>query len=396
MIKKFKILLHAFWALPFLLIFRKLGTTLGIKIICIRADKIGHFIPDSSEQLVLIKNKKVRFRIYCLNAKPINKQWYKMLKSKMLFINVLFYVYVLEKKIFSKMLLCEYATKTKSRDVNGYFSKYDFAQLNFEENDQNECIEWMNNLGIKKNDKIICLLVRDGTFLKTEETNKRYGYEYHNYRNVNIENYEDGIYYLLSEGYWVIRMGRTSSKFIEISHPNFIDYSRNHKLQSDLLDIWLLSQCYACISSGTGPDMIPLIYNKPICFVNFIPLAQTWSFANCLIHPKKLFDQTSNQMLSANEILEKNYVHFETYRKNSIEIVELDNLEIKQTFREFHLSLNKQNDRNLAVTDYEKNFIQLLINHPSSKRHHHFCHNNFRFADCWIKEQLKINESKNN
>ena len=101
-------------------------------------------------------------------------------------------------------------------------------------------------------------------------------------------------------------------------------------------------------------------------------------------------------MLSANETLEKNYVHFETYRKNSIEIVELDNLEIKQTFREFHLSLNKQNDRNLAFTDYEKNFIQLLINHPSSKRHHHFCHNNFRFADCWIKEQLKINESKNN
>ena len=385
---KLKKIVNAFWAIPVLFFLRPLAPIIRLKIICIRSDRIGHFPIDSVEAICRAERSK-GFRIYCLNSRPINKQWYKMLRQKLTFLNFVYYIYFYEKILFKKMSLCEYGTFFKSRDILGNLSKTDIGKLSFNTEDTKEATKWMADQGIGKSDKFICLLVRDETYLK-EFTQIAGNFDHHNYRDSDVETYKLGIQYLLDQGYWVIRMGRKTRNKTTINHPKWIDYSQNQSLQSDLMDIWLFSQCTGCISTASGPDIISAIYNRPICFVNFIPISYCWSFIHCLCAPKKLYNNQTGQLLNCSDMITHSYMRTEDYNRNKIGISNLTVQEIKNTFIEFDLMLNGRLNHTKTLNQFETKLKQDLKSHEMSNCLHGYFHPNFKFSSSFLNDQIKL------
>ena len=94
--------------------------------------------------------------------------------------------------------------------------------------------------GKLKNNKIICVGVRDNSYLKKKYKNQNFSY--HDNRNDEITKYALGIRYLLKKGYTVFRMGSITSKKIKINHKNFLDYS-NSRIKSDFMDVYISYVC---------------------------------------------------------------------------------------------------------------------------------------------------------
>ena len=85
--------------------------------------------------------------------------------------------------------------------------------------------KFLMDLGIPIGSKIICLSVRCGAYL--EQKFSQIDYNYHNYRNADIENFSLAAEYLTHQGYYVFRMGAAVEKKMITKNPMIIDYASN-------------------------------------------------------------------------------------------------------------------------------------------------------------------------
>lgn len=122
------------------------------------------------------------------------------------------------------------------------------------------------NLNIKK--KFVCLHVRDSAYLN--ESN--FDFSYHDYRDVNIQNYQEAIEHLISNGYQVIRIGVCSNQYLEIEHENYIDLTkRDPKRDISLLELYAFRYCQFYIGMNSGAVHGPMIFDNPILYINCAP-----------------------------------------------------------------------------------------------------------------------------
>ena len=68
----------------------------------------------------------------------------------------------------------------------------------------------LKDFGIPKNAKIVCITCRDSIYLKKKFPKKNF--DYHSYRDANINHYIPAIKFLISKGFYVIRLGRISAQ----------------------------------------------------------------------------------------------------------------------------------------------------------------------------------------
>ena len=106
----------------------------------------------------------------------------------------------------------------------------------------------------------MCLFVRDSAYLAELYKDS---YNYHNYRNVDIQNFALVAYELAERGFYVIRMGVKVSKAFMVDHPKVIDYAWNG-MRSDFMDIYLSAICDFAISTGTGLCEVSRIFRRPM------------------------------------------------------------------------------------------------------------------------------------
>jgi putative glycosyltransferase (TIGR04372 family) len=126
-------------------------------------------------------------------------------------------------------------------------------------------------------------------------------------------------------GYYVFRMGSKVLKSFNTNHPKIFDYAANG-MRTEFLDIFLGSQCYFCISTGTGWDSVPGLYRRPLVFVNLLPVGYYPTyFKNCIFQAKNHFSITENRYLTLSEIISKkicNFMSIKEFNDNSIELIE--------------------------------------------------------------------------
>ena len=226
---------------------------------------------------------------------------------------------------------------------------------------------FLKRIGVPKNSKIACLIVRDKNYLKDLLPDENFGY--HDYRNCNIDNYKKTIMYLISKNYYVFRMGVNYKKELKIKNTKYIDYSKNYR--SDFLDIYLAYRCNLVISSDTGWDIVPTyFFKKPILYTNLAPY------------------QGCKPYLRSSVFLTKSYYNIKTKKKISPWIVNkiinqpFDGREYKK--RGISLKENKPNEIKDAA-------IQIL-NFIEKKN------NNFKKRDNEISLKMwkKFNQNINN
>jgi putative glycosyltransferase (TIGR04372 family) len=87
--------------------------------------------------------------------------------------------------------------------------------------------------------------------------------------------------HLAEQGIWVLRMGKIAEEPIPSQHPKTIDYAF-YSEKNDLLDIWLFANCYFCISTGSGPDAISNVYQRPMVKVNEKPISRLNTRSSCI------------------------------------------------------------------------------------------------------------------
>jgi len=188
------------------------------------------------------------------------------------------------------------------RDVLGLYEKLP-PNIEFDNNEILAGEEMLEEIGVRNHSKIVCLTVRDSEYLSNHLPYT--DWSYHNYRDSDIEKYELAVKALVNLGYIVIRMGVCSKHPITIDHKNVIDYAFKD-MHDPFLDLYIAYKCEFCISVGTGFDALPIIFRKPILYVNTLPLGYINSMgSNVLIIYKHHIDSLSKIELSPHEVFDR-------------------------------------------------------------------------------------------
>lgn len=129
-------------------------------------------------------------------------------------------------------------------------------------------------LGIPEGAPWVYLVVRDSA--------KHPHLPYHSYRNANIADHVLAAEALADRGYYVVRVGKSVAGPMPTTHPRIIDFAMR-KTYDDFMAIYLGAKCAFCVSTGTGPDAIPVIFRRPVCYVNYVPVEYLQTY-----HPRSL------------------------------------------------------------------------------------------------------------
>lgn len=130
--------------------------------------------------------------------------------------------------------------------------------------------KFLHNI-ISEKKKWICIHNRDSKFLKNLSTHKNFrniDFNYHNYRDSDVNKLISATKLLVDKNFYVFRMGKIQSKKMDFKHKNFIDYAFTDE-KSDFNDIFLLSNCEAYMGSDAGLGDIPLLSGKPRFLINY-------------------------------------------------------------------------------------------------------------------------------
>lgn len=373
--------------LPVVILIRFVNAILKLRLVYIRADRIGSFGPDGAEAVIRHDLQEAGTRTYYYFATPpVNGQWAKMLSRHLPIRNFLAPIGFTDLQLGGQGVFTRSATKTRSRDPHGMLYQTEKAQLPFTEAEDAQCRAWLRSHGVGPDDKFVCLLCRDDQYLTRTKQFSAIDFSYHDYRNSKIESFFPTISYLNERGVWVIRMGWVMREDVQFSSPRVIDFSSDpHK--SHLLDVWLYAHCDACISTGTGPDTMANIYRNPTLFVNFMPLGILHDYHRTMSLPKHLSSKANGKPLPLSSYIEANFYFSEDYEKAGIVITDLTPEEILEAGREFWEIFLEGKSRDLEQERLQARFWETFLAHPSYQTAHNWKHPDSAVGSNWLASQ---------
>jgi putative glycosyltransferase (TIGR04372 family) len=215
----------------------------------------------------------------------------------------------------------EMNTSKGSVDLKGRLVKTK-PHLSFNEVENDRANKFLSEIGFKEGDKFICYIVRDSKYLKHISPN---GFSHHDYRDSDIDTYNDSAIYLAEKGYWVFRMGKAVHKPFNVDHPLIMDYANSTYL-SDFLDIWLMANCYFCVTTGTGLDDVSVAFRRPLVDVNHLPIGLNRSnHTRCVELYKHLRWKKNGNFLSLIDQINTgaiDFLHSDSYNDLGVEIID--------------------------------------------------------------------------
>lgn len=344
-----------------------LSKFMSVKIYRLEADRIGHLFFNTFLFYVRNKkkiyNEKSKFNLVIpffdknihLSNNYLLQYWKKFFKFDTTgLINYLYLTdtYLFKNKIpFIKIRPYDYDNTLLDADLLIKFNQEEIINGN----------NFLRSLGIKENDKYVCLLLRDNKYLKETFPNK--DYSYHDYRNVKITNYLEACNFLTSKGIKVIRMGKNVYDKFETNNKMIIDYA-NHQERNDFMDIYLSANCYFWITVGSGIDASSYVFQKPVLNTNRTPVGFLMANRFSLSIIKHYFDIKNNKRLSFDEIYKRSLnlnLTANMLKNNEIVLIENTSEEILNATKEFYDCLqgkfDYENERNI-LNNQIKNTIK--------------------------------------
>ena len=391
----FLYMVNGIWAIPCVLFIRAISHWKVIRIGPILNARIGHFVADGAEQLSRwrIKSDNSLDFYYLESKQSANLQWESMLKRCLPFPGrFIRFIDAWNKIIPGSEVHHRPTSESSSRDIHGYFAQ-EYGRIEFEKSENQAGYDWLQSKGWTFGEPFVCILVRDEEFLATHpitgdgSARSRDIWSYHSYRNSKIETYLGAVRWLVEQGVWVIRMGKIAERKLDFQHSKFIDYAFIEE-RSDLLDIWLFANATATISTGTGPDIIANIYNRPVLYLNFLPTGLIHSWANSTTSPKNLIDKTTSKCVSLDRNILSHFGATSEFSDHGIEIVDLTSDEIMREVEEFWDHLETKNVSESSDKVLQSLFWKALENWPEYKKFHGWRHPNCKVSSTWLKNTI--------
>ena len=255
----------------FLIILYFLNFFVSIKLYIIPAHRIGHL--GWEVEIYLSKRKKLKEKsvdIFCYTELISNKFLANKWKDK-IFILPSYFIFPI---IRLNRIVCKFTSINKNYielPLNVFqYNLYadDEVKIEFTEKEIEYAEKKLKENGIHDVNKIVCLMVRDGKYLKnTMNLNP----ENYSHRDADIDSYLELVQFLIKKGFYVIRMGTIVEKKLSYQNKKYFEFSES-KFYSELMDVYLSYKCRFAISTGTGWEVMPaFIFKKPMLFTNFIP-----------------------------------------------------------------------------------------------------------------------------
>ena len=223
-------------------------------------------------------------------------------------------------------------TTLEDRDVHNLLDRFP-PHLAFTPEEEARGEAGLRAMGIAPGTPFVCLNVRDNAWNAYWDLADPSSYESDDsFRDSDVRNYVLAAEALAGRGYVVIRMGAIVREALNAGHARVIDYATNG-MRSDFMDIYLGAKCEFCVSTGTGFDAVPLIFRRPIAFVNVAPLGDFLTCSGNILGIAKHYHlAASNEELSLADIFARGVGLFYSaseYRASGIRLVENTQEEIR-------------------------------------------------------------------
>lgn len=279
-----------------------------------------------------------------------------------------------------------------SRDIDGVISRSG-AVPEFLSSEDESARDWLRSVGWTEGQKIVCVLVRDSRFLESESelTPPNWGpdgspsWGYHNYRDSDIETFVPAMEWVADQGAFVLRMGKRMAEPLSSRHPRIVDYAFRSG-RSDFLDVWLFANCDLCVTTGTGPDLISVVFGRPVLFINYIPISRAITSSPATTAGKRLYD-SAGKRLSLPEHFNLNFSMAQDYLQAGIVIRDLESWEILEIVKEKWGDFVGFPSSSGGDSEDRAQFIELLKGSPDANAHG-WIHPDAALSEVWINELL--------
>lgn len=370
----FNILILSLIYLPIYFFIRLISFKILIRFGQIPASRIGHLAIETEIYLckkhstysIKKKNKLFIYDIFCLGWDSnfiSNYTLLKLFKRKILIISkyIVYPFIILSRSLLGSAKHIIILSSSGDRDIFSLL-KYNEKNLYFSEKELIKGKKFLKDVcNGDENPKFVIIIVRDKAYLNNIFKYKNW--DYHNYRDCNIDNYIEGCEALTKLGYYVFRMGHVVEKKLNTSNPKIFDYA-NNGMRTDFLDIFLSAHCTFAISTSTGLDYVPTIFRKPVLCISMSPIGfSNLSLNNWLISFKDIYSKELERNLTMEEIFKRKLAY--TYNSqdfidNQVILNECSAEENKDIFIEMHgiVSSDIISNKNLVTNKiFKKQFI---------------------------------------
>lgn len=315
-------------AVPTILMIRLLRPLILIRFGCLMSLRIGHFSVNTEVYLCrrdVNKNKKPTLDLFYYHEKMCNKQLGKMWKR------ILYISYIANWFDKANRLIPgweKHVVSVKKHREGCYLLRDVPVHLSFTAREEQLGQDGLRKLGIPNCSPFVCFCSRDSAYLDTVFLDENW--YYHSYRDTSIHNYIPAAKELVRRGYFAIRMGAIVKERLTTTNKKIIDYATSSR--TDFMDIFLSAKCKFFLSPTVGLAGVPIIFRRPIAWVNFIPLEYVWTWnSNDLFIPKKLWLRKEGRFMTFREILSSGtgrLLRTDQYERIEVEPVENTSEEI--------------------------------------------------------------------
>jgi putative glycosyltransferase (TIGR04372 family) len=303
----------------------------------LRADRIGHFVPDSIELIDAVHHSKALLKLFFCTTRISNYYWLEIIQECSTVKRSLSVVPL----CFLSDIFCITGVWVRTNYNNSRLSQELLAQPSARmfqktalEKIQRDFEKSMINLPIDLTKPWYVVSARDQMFSESYIKAKGDEIDHHQKRNVPIALFASGIRALIRNDIQVIRVGREGPP-AGIRHHSFYDYACS-SIRSDFIDVYLHSFCKACVSTSFGPDWIPVVFGKPLLHVCFGDSAGFYSFTKTMHAPNLLMKVRTKQIVNISEWIDcmKPSINLTNLTDRFI-VKNLPNDLIKKIFEEF-------------------------------------------------------------
>ena len=373
--------------IPIIIIFRLISPFCLIKIGYINSEHLGHLVYETAYFSIKQSIEKERiYRIFYFrnHDKIPNKYWIKFAK-RYIFANRLFYFLYLSNLIIPGSKKHIIKQQKNNRDLKGLLQKY--KNFYFNNPEDISAKKFLELVGIKNNQKFICLNIRDSYYNDNYKKWNKSSWDYHSYRNSNINNFIEVIKKLNDLNYWVIRVGKGSEKMIELgSNSKYFDYA-NSTYQSDFLDIWLMANCFFSInSSRNGLDEVSRAFHVPTVGLNAIPIHNIDTYEHSIEVPKELYWKSNQKKLTLSEYLKHDYGMTQEFINAGITYKELQSEDMIDCILEMESRLTGKWLENEHDTDLQNQFFSIFKKFDNYDLKHNIINPNYRIGTKYLKK----------
>ena len=346
----------------------------------LESNRIGHLAKDtelySCRVSAKINQPSQRYiDIFFLDKLSCNEQLIKMLRRSLIIFPAFIIVPLFNINRFIKGGSVHEIEldKDEDRDIHNIYHKLK-PHIGFNEEEELKGKQLLKEFGLAENSQFVCLAVRDSAFLNRHLEYNLRNFNYHNYRDGDIDKYLLAAEELANRGYYVFRMGKKVNKPLKSRNTKIIDYA-NSKMRSDFMDIYLGAKCTFCISTWLGFDSVPYVFRKPIGFI-FLPFGHLMTEnEKDLLITKHHVNKITGKRLTISEIFSSNVsLSFSSkeFEKNNVELEENTPEEIKDFVIELEERLSgnwKETKEDLILQKsfwqvFEKNLKRLNLQKP--------------------------------